>query len=469
MNRNKSYRINSKIVTLGVVAVVILLNIFASLLVEKYPVKLDLTRGGIYELSDDTKEMLEAYDTEVQIYFVGGSSYEKSYTDLGIIAQVLEKYGQYGRTIKYVSVNADENLTFGTKYLSDEVTAINPGNVIVDSGDKFKVFSNADLFNKTNGSLSSVRIEQKINSALKYVSGEAELSAYIVTGHNEAELAGFAQKLTDDGYNVNNINISKESIPTEASLVVISSPTLDYTSAEIAKLDTYLQSGGKAYISFNYSNKNLPMIFDYLKSWGLAVLDEMAIETDADNTIRQIQTLTAEYADNDITELLDKNERYVGYAPYAKTVQLLFTENNGIKTSPILTTSEKAYSTSDFTEYKNISGSTSEQIISAISEKSIDDGKSKAVVYLSGTSVLMEYPEETITNLGFANYDYVSAVLSYMNGDMSDYNIMPKYISVGKLFINQVQLLVTAGVFVVLVPLIILVYGIVVWVKRRNL
>ena len=41
MNKNREYRTNSKIVTIGVLAVVVIVNIFATMLVKKVPVKLD--------------------------------------------------------------------------------------------------------------------------------------------------------------------------------------------------------------------------------------------------------------------------------------------------------------------------------------------------------------------------------------------------------------------------------------------
>ena len=470
MNKNKNLRINSKIVTLGVVVVILLVNLFVTLLVEKYPIKIDLTTGGLYEISQETKDILSEYDTPVQIYFVGGNAYETSYRDLRIIGQVLERYGQHADTVKYTSINADENITFGTKYLSDDMRAINPGTVIVDAGEKFKILTNSELVNRTsNGAISSIRIEQKINSALKFVAGDTELNAYVVTGHNEIELSGLNAKLAEDGYAVNSINLSYEEIPDNTNLIIINSPTVDYTAAEIAKLDNYLQNGGRAYINFRYSDRNLPAIFEYLTSWGFGLVDEIAIEPNADNLISQLKLVVAEYAESEITTTLAENKRIIAYAPYAKTIQLLFSENNGISTEAILTTSDEAYSTSDFEEFKNISSSKTEQIVSAVAVKRGETRDKDSIVYVSGTTALMEYPEQALTDSGLANYDYITGVLSYLKGDMSDYNIMPKYISDGRLFINQIQYLVLCGIFVVLLPLIMLIYGIVVWFKRRNL
>lgn len=470
MNKNRNLRINSKIVTLGVVVVILLINLFVTLLVEKYPIKIDLTTGGIYNLSEETKEMLKDYDTPAQIYFVGGTSYEQAYTDLRIIGQVLERYGQHSDSIKYTSINAEENLTFGTKYLSDDMRAINPGTIIVDSGEKFKVLLNTDLVSRaSNGGVSSIRIEQKINSALKYVAGDTELNAYIITGHNEIELAGLNEKLVDDGYSVNTINLSYEEIAESTNLLVINSPSVDYTAVEIAKLDNYLQSGGRAYISLRYSDTDLPALFEYLTSWGFDLQDEIAIEPNSDNIISQLKLVVAEYGESEITKTLSENKRFVAYAPYAKTLRLLFAENNGITTEPVLTTSDEGYSTSDFDEFKNISSSKTKQIVSAVAVKKGETRDKDSIVYLSGTTALMEYPEQALTDSGLANYDYITGVLSYLKGDMSDYSIMPKYLSSGRLFINQVQFLVICGIFVVLIPLVILIYGIVVWFKRRNL
>lgn len=474
MNKNKKYRINSKIVTIGVLAVVVLVNLFVTMLVKKIPVKLDMTSEKLYEISDETKEMLGEYDTPVDIYFVAGAGYESSYKELGNIAEVLEKYGQYGKSITYTSIDSEKNPTFGTKYVKDTGASLGAGSVVVDSGDKFKVYSYDELYNiSTNQQgqqyLSSMKAEQKINAALRYVSSDTELTAYVINGHNEKSLAGLEEKLAGESYTVNYLNLSNEDIPADASLLVIAAPMVDYTDTEIAKLDAYFNNSGKAFIAFDYESRGLTKLFEYLKSWGLAVNDDVAVETDTSHTARQLGVVLADYGDSEMVSTLSENQRIIGYMPYAKSITQLFTENNGITTETILTTSDKAYCSTDFESLSNTSGSTGKQIIAAAATKQGETPDKNAVIYLAGTTTLLNITESNLQSFGFANYDYAGSVLSYLGGNYEDYSISPKYLSSGKLFIDGSAALILGGIFVILVPLAILIYGIVIWVKRRNL
>ncbi len=472
MNKNRNYRINSKIVTLGVLAVVLLVNVFVTLLVKKLPIKLDLTSEGLYEISAETKDMLKAYDTPVDIYFVTGSGVETSYKEFGNIAQILEKYGQYGKSVKYTTIDGYNNPTFGNKY-ANTGESVTIGSVIVDSGKKHKVYQYTDLYNiSTNqqGSyLSSIRAEQKINAALRVVSDDTVLNAYVLTGHNEKNLSGLTAKLTDEGYNVNTVNLTTEEIPSDASMVAIFAPTIDYTDAEIAKLDNYLSNSGKAYIAFDYTSTGLSKLYTYLTSWGISVNDDVAVEADSSYIVNQLGIVLADYAENDIVKSLKDNNRYIGYSPYSKSLTLLFTENGGIKTMPILTTTKKGYSTTDLNELSNTSGNTGVQTIAAVATRAGETPDKDASIYVSGSTMLFDVAEDTHTSFGLANYDYATSVLTYLAGNYEDYSISPKYLSSGYLFMDQLQVLIFGGLFAVVVPLSVLIYGIVIWFKRRNL
>ncbi len=473
MNKNKKYRLNAKIVTVGVVAVVVLVNIFVTLLVQKFPIKLDMTSEKLYELSSETKAMLAAYDTDVDIYFIAGQGYESSYKLMGNVAEVLEKYAQYGPKITYTSVDSEKNPTFGAKYVNDG-ESIGAGSVILDSGNRYKVYKYSDLYNTSTNSQGSttavsMRAEQVINAGLKYVASDEEFSAYMIKGHNEQLLSGLKAKLEDESYTVKEINLTTEDIPEDAKLIVISSPTIDYTSSDIAKLDAFFAHAGKALITFNYGCSGLANLYEYLNSWGIAVNDDVAVENDSKHTIAQLGVVLADYGESEITKTLSDNGRYIGYFPYSKSLQLLFTENNGIKTEAVLTTTESSYSTTDFSTLENTSGSTGRQVIAAAATKQGETPSDDAVIFVSGNSAMMEINEESITSYGFANYDYIKNVLTFLHGTYEDYSISPKYLSSGRLMLNGATGLIIGIVFAGVIPLIILVYGIVVWVRRRHL
>lgn len=473
MNKNKKYKINSRVVTLGVLAVVILINVFVSLLVQKLPIKLDLTSEKIYEISDDTKKMLAEYDTDVNIYYIAGASYESGYRLIGNVAEVLEKYAQYGPKIKYTSIDSDKNPTFGAKYTQNGEN-IGTGSVILDSGDRYKVYNYTEFYNTTTNQqgqrmASSMKAEQMINAALRYIASDEEFVAYIIKGHNESELSGMKSKLESENYTVNELNLATEEIPDDAKLIVIGAPKIDYTTSDIAKLDAYFAKAGKAIVTFDYTCAGLTNLYDYLKTWGIAVQDDVAVEQDSKHIISQLGVVLAEYGESDIVSDLADNSRYVGYFPYSKSLQLLFSENNGIKVESVLKTTTNAYTTTDFSELTNTSGSTGEQIIAAMATKQGDSPAEDAIIFVSGNSAMMEVDEQAASGWGFANFDYIRNVFSALQGNYEDYSISPKYLAGGRLMLNELAGLIIGGVFVILVPLAVLVYGIVVWFRRRNL
>ena len=179
--------------------------------------------------------------------------------------------------------------------------------------------------------------------------------------------------------------------------------------------------------------------------------------------------MLADYAESDIVASLSENNRFIGYYPYSKSLTLLFTENGGIKTEPVLTTSKDAYATTDFDALSNSSGSTGAQTIAAVATKTGETPDKNSSIYVSGSTMIFDAPEDNLASFGLANYDYAASVLTYLGGNYDDYSISPKYLSSGILFMDESQAFIFGGLFAILVPLAVLIYGIVVWFKRRNL
>ena len=470
MNKNKKYKINSKVVTLGVIAIVVLVNLFVSLLVEKFPIKLDMTSEKIYEISEQTKEMLAEYDVPVEVFFVAGNGYETSYRDLGNLAEVLEKYAQYGPSIKYTNVDAQRNPTFGTKYTENGKT-ISVGSVILDAGERYKVYSHTDFYNQN---ATVMKVEQVMNSGLKFLASKEVYTACYIKGHGESQQDGLRNKLISENYNVSDVNLATEEIPGDAKLIIISTPTVDYTTAELAKLDAFFKNAGKAIVTFDFQSKGLTNLYEYLKGWGIAVNDDVAVETSQNHMIGmygQLIALAGEYADSDITKNLMSVGRPVANQPYSKSLEMLFESNNGITTTALVTTSDKAYSTTDLEKLENVSGDTGKLVLSAIAVKEGATPAETAAIFVSGNDALWFAQEDEVSGqLGFANYDFAMNILSYLQGSYEDFSITPKYLTFGdRLSVNQVQAFVIGGIFALVLPLAILIYGVIVWFRRRHL
>ena len=55
------------VMTVGLVAVVVLVNVIVGLLVERFPISIDLTDNKIFELSDESIDYLKGIDQQIEI------------------------------------------------------------------------------------------------------------------------------------------------------------------------------------------------------------------------------------------------------------------------------------------------------------------------------------------------------------------------------------------------------------------
>lgn len=101
--------------------------------------------------------------------------------------------------------------------------------------------------------------ERNISTAIVQLLVAGQFKVYFVTGHIENELSSEASLglsraalglVEGLGIEVAELDLSQvETIPDDASAVVISSPQTDYSASEIAKIDAYIQQGGRMLIT----------------------------------------------------------------------------------------------------------------------------------------------------------------------------------------------------------------------------
>ena len=464
---NKKYKISSSVMLVIVIAIVIAVNAFVTALTKKFPIKLDMTPNQIFSISDSTKEYLKNYKTSTDIYILASETNEDSW-----VKSVLDKYAAENSNIKLKNIDLNSNPTFGKKYVSDG-GSLSGKYVIIDGGEKFKTFAQQDLYNinSQTGRPSSINVEAKITSALKYVSNTELLSAYVITGHSEITQDGVKGALEDSGYEVKELNLITEDIPESASLLVSMSPSSDYTVAETAKLDAYLEKGGHAQFYFDIQqSEGLTNLYSYLEKWGIKVNDSAAVEQNRSNAISlggSMALMIPETEQDDITDAITENKRVIAYFPYAKTLTKLFDNSNNISVKPLLTTSSSAYAASDYNNIEKKDTDESGKLNIGILASNSQNNSS---IYVSGTSMLLNYSQEDLaSSYGFANYDYFLNICSYMQGSTDDYTVSAKSLAVNTITIKPLIAYIIGIVFAIVIPLAILITGIVVWFKRRHL
>lgn len=468
MNENKKKKTVSAVWVSVIIAIVIviLLNIFVTVLGEKVSLKVDMTTNKMFELSEKTYEYLESYSTPTDIYLLAGESEQDDR-----IKSVIEKYAAANNNIKVTNINMSENPTFGKEYVEAGNT-LSANSVIVDAGDRFKMFTMTELYgvNAQTGQYTSLNVENKITSALKYVSSEKQLKACFTTGHNELDVDGAKQKLEDENYIVGETDTIKNDIPSDADLLMIVRPTVDFSQEEISKLDAYLLAGGNVQCYFDVDSKNLTNLYTYLESWGIGVEDKVVVETDMSNSIALgesgVALVVPEVNSYEFTESIVSNNRTLAYFPYSKSLLQKFEENGDITVMNILTSSDKAYTTANEIVAKTGDEQDGTYNVGMLSV----DKKHGSTVYASGNTMLLTIDENTLANnYGLANYDYFMNLINYTTGNEDNFIVSEKALVSNVISISQLGAIIIFVLVVVLIPIAIFVCGLVVWIKRRNL
>ena len=107
MKDNKmKFKIEGAAITALAIVAVILLNLIFSVLGEKVNLKLDLTGGGVFTLSDESKAVAEGADKEVDIYYATNAQNRNTR-----YSEILETFGRANDLISVKEVhlfNADK-------------------------------------------------------------------------------------------------------------------------------------------------------------------------------------------------------------------------------------------------------------------------------------------------------------------------------------------------------------------------
>lgn len=459
-------RTGNLIVTIATIAAVILVNCIVSTIGSKAPLKIDLTHDNVYKYSEQTKEVLDNLEGDVNIYALYPDDTDGTYVNT--LREYLERYEKMNSKITVSYKDPYEDPAFVRQYGSD----ITVGSVIVEQGDRFRVIAFESLFSQSSldGS-TSIDAEKQITSAIRYVSGMSEgVNAYFIKGHNEHAGAdsALASAFENEGYVVGEITIATDGIPEDADLLISLAPAADFSAEERDALDTYLLGGGKAAFAFTSGTEPMERLYAYLGEWGIIANNDFVVESDgsmAFKTQTGVPVPAPAMQDHTITEkLLTGDIALITPAACSFTIN----DNNPqyAKITPLLKTSEASWGVTDLSGSmdKKEGDLTGPLTIAALAEKTDSSGK----IFVIGSVQAIEW-QGILDNSSYSNGDFILNAFSYMTDKGDALNIRAKEISTQSLTMSEQQFN-TSVIFVqYIMPLLVLAIGLLVWLKRRYL
>ena len=343
------------------------------------------------------------------------------------------------------------------------------------------------------------------------------------------DVNSFVQLLAKNGYEYEVVDILTDELsPDTYDMAVLPAPLNDLTDDCIDKLDSFLYNGGKLdknmiYIADIYQRAT-PKIDAFLEVWGIKVAGNMVMESAAEknlqvnvvrNTSGAYQSLkvpAASIADEKYEEGLSNTKLPIAAAA-VRNIELLFDSNVDRDTSAILKTSNTSVryplnlktaseETADLSAQINGEEKDAEEAEEADSEETTEApeeatesetepfdmetaDKQESVVMAMATKSNMEGDTEHKNNLlviggmsmtdpyitgvsTYNNAEFVVNTINKMTGKENAVIIAEKNFESSALDVTESQVSVLQKVVVFGFPLIVVICGIVVFVRRKN-
>lgn len=476
--------------TVVFIAVIIVINVLVSALTTRFPsMNFDLTKEGLNTLSDEATDVAKEIVNETTIYIIGSedairgdevySNYSLKYSQ---VANLADRLHELNDKIKVEFIDPDLNPQFISDYADDSLTT---GKVMVKTDKRHKTLAVTDLFSIQQDSSTQQynyysKVDGALANALYLVNLDTVPVVAFATGHNEMltvsdNLSTFTGMLNDNNFEVKEFNMLTDDIPEDASIVVLGTPTTDYTSEELSKLEAYLgdekmASSRTLYVMTapNAGWSSMPNLSSFLAEWGMEPQSQEVLESNTNNTLYNMPyAIFANVTDSVLSKTYD-NVVKVQAAP----VKRLFTANNDISTYSVIETSDTAYLSND--EKVLETPETDTYTILAFAQRYMDNqGKVCANVVVDGCAADFYDGSSLLGNSTFGNKDATLDLIKNLTGT-TDTRVG---LTVNQTQTNTMDISASSAVtwsigmmlFTIIVPVAVLVIGLVIFLRRRHL
>ncbi|MGM9681592.1 MAG: Gldg family protein [Eubacteriales bacterium] len=515
--KKKNFRYGSLAVVLSavVIAVIVVFNVIISSLASKYGWYFDMTSENLYEISDQSKEILSGVDAsgnQVTIYFLTdkdrlgqGVTSADYYGESGfwgmapiheLAKQLADNYSYI--SVDYINLNSDpdriraivgdayDDSSFAqTTVIVDNYTEYTDASGgVYDSSHNYRVYTRDSFYtyDYTTTTVAAFLGDYRFCSAICSVTTDPEQApvAYFISGHGEGIGSydrtdedqssidyGSAQSLwqifRDCGYEIRKIDLRYEDFEDgRDGVAVIYAPVSDYISKtssdqfdEIAKLSAYLEKGNHSLMVFlDPKEGTLTNLEEFLEQTAGVTFVQKKLKDDGQNSVSVdgYSLVGQPVEDNAIISDLAKV-----YTEGEKTIfrtarPLTLTEGKG------------AVSLYQVPESVQTEGYTGAGVDSLLALTTTSAG---GRILTCGTSLLVNgvYMDSHI----YANHDLMLRILDEMvDSDRVSFGIPVKVIRNEGLDLTTHQANVLSAVMTVGLPLVFAIVGTIVYIRRRH-
>ncbi|MCK5758093.1 MAG: GldG family protein [Clostridiales bacterium] len=473
-SRRLKYGTSAVVIMLSMIVLFVVMNLLVGLI----PWQLDLTPEGLYSIGDQTKELLDNVDKEVTIYGLFDETKVDSESNYWGILDLLKKYDKYDNvSVEYVDIN--KNLGFVTDLDPDQILDITSDNFVVISGESKKVIKYFDMFYSIGSETSAFgtvtdvgsRAELAFTSAIYYVTRDNRPKIYITIGHDEYtfedDYISLGEITKSNGFDSEMIDLSiTGGIPDDATMVLIANPTSDFSKDEIAILTEFMEDGKSIMVVLDslesperfedlqgfLSNYNLAYNYDVIKEGDenyhlvgnrYMIFPDLYRKTLLNNPIKDV-----------FTNMIAEN---------ARSIDILRKSNSSLEIDPLIITSDKALSESILTDGKDVAGARYLGV-------AVEDYQTGSRIIALGSADFVQ----DLTLYLFKQYEesgvrFMLNCFKWLEGDTDEILIETKNYFTNLINVTAQQSKTVSILTIYILPGLILLVGLAVYLRRRNL
>ena len=436
------------------IAIVVMVNLVAGQMPDKWK-QIDLSSNHLYEITDVSRDLLKGLEQEIEIHVLA----DKSEADERI-KTFLDKYAGLSSKISVDWTDPVLHPTILKEYNAEENT------IVVECPDtgKQKQIAFTDIVTYDEMSYyyyggyqeSGFDAEGQLTGAVNYVVNDTSSKIYVTTGHGESALSDTISGLMDKStFTVEELNTVMEgSIPEDSDLLLMYAPTKDISKEEKTMISTYLQQGRDAMLILGDTENEMPNLAALMKEYGLETVDGYIADT------QRCYQGNAYYIFPELNVSGDMEtgmETGMVMLINARGMKQVDAARDTISVTEFMTTSEDGYAV---TQEKQTQGT---YVLGAVAEETVDEKTGRFTV-ISSYTMIDSYLTDSLPTLENTTL-FMNAVTGNFES-VSNIAIEPKSLEVTYNTMKYTGVSSLIAVFGI--PIAILIYGFVTWLKRRK-
>ena len=471
MKNRKNLRAGSYSVLaiIAAIVLVIALNIGVTLLPASMT-QLDITDQSLFTISDQTVQIVSNLDKDVNIYWICTAGYEDKN-----ISHLLDKYKELSDHVKISEIDPEVYPTFANAYMSDS-SDLEDNSIVVECGDRYMFMNSSDTYDVdysnyyTDGTYSYYFVgEDAITAGIDYVVNDNLKHMYTLSGHGENDLpTAYTSVIQRDNVAVESLTlVLVGSIPEDCDVLLINGPQVDITEKEYGLIEDYLKAGGNLLVVTNpASDEPFTYIEKLMNYYGVESVPGIVVEPDSYNYVESSPyKIVPDLINHEITAPILNASMYVlmpvshgiidnGNRPAGVQVERLLISSNDSFSK------QKGYSMETFNkEVGDIDGPF--MLACAITDSNTN-GK---IVWIS-SGYITDYA--TNTKIAGNNEEFFVNSINWMTGSKQNIAMHSKELSANYLSMNERTATILGVVFIAVVPLVYLLIGLLITLKRKR-